>query len=87
MSACLKCGAPAKHSAPDGDFTYDSSILRACLAREATMANRASAAEAEVERLKGVLESIDAVAVDFGYYEAAARTMKELALKALEAKP
>lgn len=41
--------------------------------------------KAERDRLKAALEEIDAVAVDFGYYEAAARTMKELALKALRA--
>jgi len=48
---------------------------------------RAEAAEAEVKRLREALENIDAVAVDFGHYESAARTMKEHALKALGVKP
>lgn len=43
------------------------------------------ALEAKVSRYEDALQSIDAVAVDFGHYEAAARTMKELAEKALAA--
>lgn len=37
----------------------------------------------EVDRLTDALESIDAVACDFGHYETAARTMKEIATEAL----
>ena len=48
------------------------------------------AAHDEIERLEAqrdalleALRDIDAVAVDFGHYESAARTMKEIAGKAL----
>lgn len=39
--------------------------------------------EAQRDALLDALHSIDAVAVDFGHYESAARTMKEIAGKAL----
>lgn len=39
--------------------------------------------EAKAQRLEEALEQIDAVALDFGYFESAARTMKEIAEKAL----
>ena len=29
MSKCPKCGAPASHGPPDGDFQYDNSTLKA----------------------------------------------------------
>lgn len=43
------------------------------------------ALEAERDRYLDALNSIDAVAIDFGHFESAARTMKEIALKALSA--
>ena len=39
--------------------------------------------EAERDRLRDALESIDAVGADFGHFESAARTMQEIARKAL----
>lgn len=39
--------------------------------------------EVQRDALLDALHSIDAVAVDFGHYESAARTMKEIAGKAL----
>lgn len=39
--------------------------------------------EAQRDALLEALRDIDAVAVDFGHYESAARTMKEIAGKAL----
>ncbi len=45
---CPKCDAPARNMPPDGDYRYDNRVLRSAVAR-------AEAAEAEVERLKGVL--------------------------------
>lgn len=41
------------------------------------------ALEAERDRYREALESIDAVGVDFGHFEAAARTMQEIARKTL----
>ncbi len=40
--------------------------------------------QARIEALSAALRDIDAVACDFGHYEAAARAMKEIATKALE---
>lgn len=39
--------------------------------------------EAKVQRLEMALEEIDAVAVDFGYFESAARTMKAIVTRVL----
>lgn len=39
--------------------------------------------EAKIEALEDALYSIDAVAVDFGHYEDAARTMQDIARKAI----
>lgn len=39
--------------------------------------------EAERDRYLEALESIDAVGVDFGHFEAAARTMQDICRKAL----
>ena len=41
------------------------------------------ALEAERDRYLDALNSIDAVAIDFGHFESAARTMREIAQKAL----
>lgn len=41
------------------------------------------ALEAERDRYRDALEEIDAVGVDFGHFETAARTMQECARKAL----
>lgn len=40
--------------------------------------------EARIERLQEALIDIDAVACDFGHFETAARTMKEIAARALK---
>jgi len=39
--------------------------------------------EAKIEELEDALHSIDAVAVDFGHFEDAARTMQDIARKTL----
>lgn len=39
--------------------------------------------EARLQKYLEALESIDAVAVDFGHFESAARTMQEIARKAI----
>ena len=43
---------------------------------------RVEAAEAKLAKAREGLESIDAVAIDYGHLESAARTMKELAARA-----
>lgn len=43
--------------------------------------------EAQRDALLDALRDIDAVAVDFGHYENAARTMKEIAGKAIQIAP
>ena len=45
---------------------------------------RLEAAEAKLDKVREALENVDAVAIDYGHLESAARTMKDIAARAYE---